>query len=60
MINAGGLIFACGRYFNQSDEEINAQIQQIYNRLIHIFELSAQENITTAIMVDKIAKEKIK
>ena len=60
VINAGGLIFACGRYFNQSDEEINAQIQQIYNRLIHIFELSAQENISTAIMVDKIAKEKIK
>ena len=60
VINAGGLIFACGRYFNQSDAEINAKIQQIYHRLINIYELSAEENISTAVMVDKIAKEKIK
>jgi leucine dehydrogenase len=59
VINAGGLIFAAGRYLKTPDEEIQAQIKQIYHRLIDIFQISQQDNIPPSILVDRIAKEKI-
>ena len=59
VINAGGLIYAAGRYLKTSDELIQADIQQIYHRLMAIFTIAKQDNIAPTIIVDKIAKEKI-
>lgn len=59
VINAGGLIFAAGQYFKTPMEEIQAQIQQIYHRLMDIFQIAQEHEVPPSIMVDKIAKEKI-
>lgn len=59
VINAGGLIFACGKYFNTPIEKINAQIQHIHPRMLDIYQQSEAENIPTNVLVDKIARAKI-
>lgn len=59
VINAGGLIFAAGQYFKTPLEEIQAQIQQIYHRLIDIFTIAQEHDTPPSIIVDRIAKEKI-
>lgn len=59
VINSGGLIYAANKYFKVSDEIIDAQIKQIYHRLIDIFEISSHSNQAPSVMVDKIAKDKI-
>lgn len=59
VINAGGLIFAAGQYFKTPMEEIQAQIHQIYHRLIDIFQIAQNHAEPPSIIVDKIAKEKI-
>lgn len=59
VINAGGLIFACGKYYNMPISQINTQIQEIHPRLLEMFEISRAENIPTSILVDDIARAKI-
>ena len=59
VINAGGLIFAAGKYLKTPDAEIQAQIHQIYHRLIDIFTIAQENDVPPSIMVDRIAKEKI-
>lgn len=57
VINAGGLVFAAGRYASTPDTQMQQQINGIGNRLIEIFERSAAENRPTSIISDDIAKE---
>jgi len=57
IINSGGLIFAAGKYFNQSDLEIEQKIRDIYQRVIDITQQSFKENVPPSIIVDFMAKE---
>lgn len=57
VINAGGVIFACGKYYEHYQEKINNQIDAIGSSLIKIYERSAQENLPTSAIADIIAQE---
>lgn len=57
VINAGGVIFACGKYYQTNDEVINSQIDNISNSLNTIFTRSLKENIPTSEVADIIAEE---
>ena len=59
VINAGGLIFACGRYFHQSEQKIENQINDIYQRIVDISIQSIEENIPPSVIFDSLAKQKI-
>ena len=59
IINAGGLIYAAGRYLQTTDSDIEKQIHDIYSRVIDISLRSIKENIPPSVIVDQIAKEKI-
>lgn len=57
VINAGGLIFAAGRYASTSETQMQQQINGIGSRLLEIFERSSVENRPTSMISDDIAKE---
>lgn len=57
VINAGGVIFACGKYFNTSSEIVNQQIDRIGHSLTNIFSRSLQDNKATSDIADTIAEE---
>lgn len=57
VINAGGVIFACGKYFHTNDEIIIGQVDKISESLTNIFTRSNKENIPTNEIVDIIAQE---
>jgi leucine dehydrogenase len=59
IINAGGLIYASGRYFHQSAHHIEEQIQDIYQRVVDISLQSIEDNIPPSMIVDTLAKQKI-
>lgn len=59
IINSGGLIFAAGKYLNHSSQEIEQQIQDIYQRVIDITQQSIKENRPPAMIVDFMAKEMV-
>jgi leucine dehydrogenase len=59
IINSGGLIFAAGKYFNHSNQEIESQIKDIYQRVIDITQQSMKENVPPSIIVDFMAKEMV-
>ena len=57
VINAGGVIFACGRYFHTNDEIVHQQVDNISESLTKIFTRSEKENVPTSEIVDVIAQE---
>lgn len=57
VINAGGIIFACGKYYQTSEEIINQKIDTINGSLEKIYTRSAQQNIPTSHIADIIAEE---
>lgn len=57
VINAGGVIFACGKYFHQSSSETEKTLDRIGTSLTNIFIRSQQENQPTSQIADKIAEE---
>lgn len=59
VINAGGVIFAAGKYFNTSDEVAKGQIDGIRTTLLNIFARSNQENKPTSVIADTMAQEKL-
>lgn len=60
VINAGGLIFAAGKYFNTSDQGVKDQIDGIGNSLTQIFTRSVNENRPASQIADTIAQEKLR
>ena len=56
IINAGGLVYAAGKYLKHSDEKISHGIKDIYQRVIDISHKSINENTPPSIIVDHIAK----
>ncbi|MDF1757513.1 MAG: amino acid dehydrogenase [Legionellaceae bacterium] len=57
VINAGGVIFACGKYYHTNEEIVHGQIDNISESLTNIFARSTKENIPTSEIVDIIAQE---
>ncbi len=57
VINAGGVIFACGKYFHASPIETEQNLNRIGKSLTEIFARSQQENKPTSEIADKIAEE---
>jgi leucine dehydrogenase len=57
VINAGGLIFAAGRYASTPEAQMQQQINGIGTRLLEIFGRSSAENRPTSTISDAIAKE---
>lgn len=59
VINAGGLIFASGRYSKTPDAEIDQHVGAIGHTLLEIFERSAFEGRPTSVISDAIARERM-
>ncbi|ASP39364.1 amino acid dehydrogenase [Bacterioplanes sanyensis] len=59
LVNAGGLMFAAGRYHGWSDDRIAEQIEQIPSRLQEIVELSEQRQHPVNVVADALADEAI-
>ncbi|MCX7091444.1 MAG: amino acid dehydrogenase [Legionellales bacterium] len=57
VINAGGVIFACGKYFHSSPIETEQNLNRIGKSLTEIFTRSQLENKPTSDIADKIAEE---
>ena len=60
VINAGGLIFAAGKYFKTEDQKVKDQIDGIYESLTQIFKRSVDENRPASQIADTIAQEKLR
>ncbi len=59
VINAGGVIFAAGKYFSQPAAEVDAKVDDIRESLAQIFTRSNIENIPTSDIADMIATERL-
>ncbi len=57
VINAGGVIFAAGKYFNMPETLVCEKINGIGASLLQIFERSLQENIPTSQISEIIASQ---
>ena len=57
VINAGGVIFACGKYFHSSPIKTEQNLNRIGTSLTEIFARSQLENKSTSDIADKIAEE---
>lgn len=59
VINAGGVIFAAGKYFSQPALEVDHKVDDIRESLMQIFTRSNLENIPTSDIADIIATERL-
>ncbi len=57
VVNAGGVIFACGKYFHTNEDIINKQVDNISESLTKIYNRSDKDNIPTSEVADIIAQE---
>lgn len=57
VINAGGVIFAAGKYFNTPEQLVSEHVDGIRASLLQIFARSTQENRPTSEIADLIASE---
>ena len=60
VINAGGLISAAIDYTYRDNAMADAKIAKMYDNMLHLYQRSAQENMPTAQMAEKIALEKLR
>lgn len=59
VINAGGLIDVTAQYYHEPKTKVIAQVENIYNTSMQIFELAKKENVPTSEVADRIAAEKV-
>lgn len=59
VINAGGVIFAAGKYLNTPEATVNDQIDAIRTTLLDIFARSTHEDRPTSDIADAMAQEKL-
>ena len=57
VINAGGVIFACAKYYQTPEEQVNAQIDRIGESLTEIFKRSQAEAKPSSQVADAMAEE---
>jgi leucine dehydrogenase len=60
VINAGGIIEICRQYQNASIVDCNAQIENIGDTLIKIFELSDDKKICTSVVAEQLAEQRFR
>ncbi len=61
IVNAGGLILVCDEMEpnGYSEERVLKKCEEIYNKLLKVFKLADEENITTNKAADKLVEERI-
>ncbi len=59
VINAGGVIFAAGKYLNTPEARVNEQIDLVRTTLIDVFTRAEKENTSTSEIADLMAQEKL-
>ena len=59
VINAGGLINVCGELNGWAPERSMRKAGDIYNTLLRLFELSADEGLPTYEAADRLAEDRI-
>ena len=59
VINAGGLISAAIDYTYRDPAMADLKIAKMYDSMLHLYERSAQENVPTTQMAERIALEKL-
>ncbi len=57
VINSGGVIFACGKYFHTPEDQVENNLARIGTSLTQIFTRSQQENQPTSQIADTMAEE---
>ncbi|MDP3705529.1 MAG: amino acid dehydrogenase [Legionellaceae bacterium] len=57
VINAGGVIFASGKYFHTAEQLVHEHIDGIRASLLQVFARATQENRPTSDIADRIASE---
>ena len=60
VINAGGLINCTVEYEGYSAEKSKAYLRKIYNNLLHIFQISEEQQIACNLAANKTAEDRIK
>jgi leucine dehydrogenase len=60
VINAGGIIEICRQYQDSSNADCNAQIENIGDTLIEIFELSGDKKICTSVVAEQLAEQRFR
>ncbi|MCR9191114.1 MAG: amino acid dehydrogenase [Gammaproteobacteria bacterium] len=56
VISAGGVIFACGKYFHTAEDVVNKNVDRIHESLTEIFTRSIKENKPTSDIADAMAE----
>ncbi|HLR51844.1 MAG TPA: Glu/Leu/Phe/Val dehydrogenase [Candidatus Avamphibacillus sp.] len=59
VINSGGVINVADELNGYNQERALKKVDEIYNILLNVFEISRKENIPTAIAADRMAEERI-
>ena len=59
VLNSGGLIFAAGKYFKQTDATIEGHIQGIYQALMQVFSEAQQQQLPPSVYVTRLARQKV-
>ncbi len=57
VINAGGVIFACGKYFRTPEADVQKNVDRIGQSLTRVFTRSQQEQKPTSQIADQMAEE---
>ncbi len=59
VINAGGLIHVSAQYKGELESTAKENISNIYNTLMLIFDIATKENISTNIVADRLAEQRL-
>ena len=59
VINGGGIIRVAGQMFNWKDADIEARVLAIADTLTEIFRRADNEGVTTAVVADRMAEERM-
>src|SRR5690625_3351764 len=60
VINSGGVINVADELVGYNQDRAMKKVEEIYNILLNVFEISRKENIPTAIAADRMAEERIR
>src|SRR5699024_12318375 len=59
VINAGGVINVADELVGYNQKRAMKKVENIYNNLMRVFEISKEENIPTYLAADRMAEERI-
>ncbi|MDP3559266.1 MAG: amino acid dehydrogenase [Legionellaceae bacterium] len=59
IINAGGLIFAASKYLQYSNQELDARVYALYDKVLKITELAEEDHLPPHVIADQQAEIKL-